>query len=441
MGKMLRDKERRDTGLLVFMALVTIVFLVYIFLPGGKGKPKPEPKPDPGDQTVTHPTDTNGGQTPPIKKNTVKKPKGTGKKITKKTIEIPLTEPPPDPLKIAMDKLNGELETRLKKKYSRIVASAFPFLTYKMAGLKTKLETVEDETLRKYSKISFYDLDTLASAPLPEAYSDGLKFNALLSLFLVKLRNEGIAPKLDALPLEEFKKSIHLDFYRLLFYEIQEDYQLLPVLFYFTRLMKRIHIYPETDRTTFFKEKIKPLHDLTEGKLLVNLKELLRFSASPGRFRIRWREDDAIMGDDKNEYGNLSFRVFHFLGQSYLLFPDNKNKKSNRWLKDLIQSDPGNIELTQLEIVGENPADPVKLHKILYTPINSQFVVLLKSYNRNGGSAFLDALVTWRIENFHKELKAIDFTRAGEDKKAFKKQLADFGSYLKKNLKDALGIK
>ena len=413
LGKILKDKEKRDTALLIAMGLVTIAFLLYIFIPTGPGKP------------IEKPVSTDNGN-----------PKQQQEKIEKKTpvTPTPPTEEKKDEKKQFCDLLNEKLEYELNSIYLGILVSNDPFENFWVETLQKVFDDFKDDTLNKLRKFSFYDLHDIPSLPIPPEFNDTLKFNLLESLLLIKMKEEGIAKKFENIPNNELRKTINFDFYGLINNEVQKDYQLMPILFYYTVLMKRLHIYPEIDGFRFFKSRIGHIRDLTPGKYLIRLKESLSFSASLGKYRIQWEEYDPIGANDKRVYGNLSLKTFTFLRQDYLVFPDLDNPENNLWIKELREADSGEIELIEFDITGEDPSKPREVKKIYYAPVSSRFVVLLKEYEPGNDDGYLNAMVTKRMTDFHKSLREIDFSLPvdKEGKKAFKMQLDEFGKYLKK---------
>ena len=155
--------------------------------------------------------------------------------------------------------MSKKIEFELNAVYLSILISADPFENYRVETLEKVFDEFKNDILDKLYKFSFYDLKEILTLPIPEEYSDSLKFNLILSLFLIKQKEEGIIKKLETLPQSEFEKIINFDFYQLANNEVQEDYQLIPVLFYFAALMRRMPIYPVEDSADFFKEKINPL--------------------------------------------------------------------------------------------------------------------------------------------------------------------------------------
>lgn len=434
LGKIFKEKDKRDSALLIGMAVITIAFMVYIFVPMGK-KEKKAPEPEPPKTTAAQETALEEEPQPTPKPVLRLFPKRKKKKEPEPVIE----EPKEDPLLAMLRDLNDKLDRQLKQVYSQFIKSRTSFAELPVKDLEKILKDFHHDTIDKLFKFSFYDLNQLASFRFPEQFNqpETLRFNLFLSMFLVKLREEKIVDKFGELTDGEFESMVNVDAYGLLGNEPQEDYHLIPILFYFKELSKRLPVYPVSDEPGFFKEKIQSIRDLTASKYLVQIREALRFSISRVRYRIRWREADSMLGDDKAEYGGIRLRTYHFLDQYYLVFPDAEQVGNNRWMNELADSDNGDIELVELDITSEDPIKPLHLRTIIYSPGDSRFVVLLKEkdYTVSTGDNFLHYRFKQRMKRFHRNFIKLRFgwnpkSEAGE--KLFKKQLEAFGNFLKK---------
>lgn len=403
---MFKSKESRDTALLVFMAVVILAFLFYMFFPSGKGKEK---------------TNENNNQNP------------IPDKFKKPTQKIKLPEEIEPTEKRILEEFSEKIAAQLNPVFANMLESENPFRDYKIEKLKTLLLESENILVEKLYKFSFFDLPDIGRLKFPESYSDSLKFNLFVSLFLIKIQEEFIEEAFLSLPNVEVEKLVDFDIYGLLGFEIEKDYQLIPILFYFKHLVRQLNLYPAKDVTLFFKEGIENLRDLSDSKCLIKIRELLAFSQRKEKFRIEWLEEDGIFADDKQEYKNLNLTIFNFLKQDYLIFPDAKNSENNRWIKELCKADPGDIELELLKIQNEDPSRRLNMYKIVYTPINAQFVVLLNDYTPGRGEGFLNRLVMKRKEDFLKNFTIIDFSRQDANPELFSKELDKFGHHLKKN--------
>ena len=407
---MLKSKDNRDTLLLIFMALIIIAFFLYIFLPLGKGEKKPSPAESP--KTISTKTRTS----PPK----FKLPE-----------EIEPTE------ESVLEAFNQKLETRLAALWAGIMNSDPPFRNYDIEPLKTLLLEPGNNLVEKLYKFSFFDLNDIARLEFPAAYSNSLKFNLFVSLFLIKIQEEFVTQAFASLPKIEVEKLVNFEVYNLLGQEIEKDYQFIPILFYFNHLLQGVNLYPAEDITHFFKAGIENLRDLSDSKGLVKIQELLAFSQQSEPYRIEWSEEDGIFGNDKKTYKNLPLKVFRFLKQDYLIFPGGGSGEYDQWIKELCRSDSGDIELESLTIQNEDPSRQVKALKIVYTPVNGQFTVLLKEYEPGMEEGFWGRLVKKRMEEFHKNFIIIDFSLKESDPRLLKKELKSLGTHLKKNMPKA----
>lgn len=410
---MFKNKERRDTILLLIMAAVTIAFLVYVLVPFGGG-------------------DNNGGKSPPIG------PKPDTPPIKPdQPVQQVLPDEPSE--KDVLDDLNQKIESILNTLYTDIVHAEEPFENYDITSLKNLPEEFQNKLVDKLYRFSFSDLKDIPRLEFPETYSNALKFNLYVSLFLLKVREEGIERKLADTPNAEFAKTLNLECFQLLRSEIEEDFQLLPVLFYFKLLVQRLDPYQPEDMTAFFKQGTSHMRDLTPQKLLIRIREILSFSQHTESYRLHWKEHDTLSADDKETYNGLSFTTYNFLTQEYLVLPDKNTTGSGRWLTDLCNSDSGNIEMKEFSIQNQDPSRKTGIQKIIYTPLKNTFVVVLKESvpaAANPDEGFLTYLLARRMLEFHRSYTILDFRglaeKLKEEQKAFRESLEAFGNYLKK---------
>jgi len=406
---MLKSKDTRDTILLIFMTLIIVVFLVYIFVPK---KDKPQKKDIP---SIEHPIIKNS---PPPEK-----------------IKIPEESVPAE--KSILEAFNQKIENELSTIAAGIFASPQPFKAFDTENLKKILLEPGSELLEKLCKFSFFDLDDILHISFPESFNNSLKFNLFVSLFLMKIQEEMVDKAFESLPKVELKKLVNFDIYNLIDNEIESEYQLIPLLFYFKHLIRQLNIYPAEDNTLFFKNGCRELRDLTTGKYLVKILDLLGFSKQKENFYIEWVEEDGIFSDDKDIYKNVSLNVYHFLKQKYLVFPDPENAANNIWIKDLCHSDRGDIELKYLDLKNQDPSRQLEVRQIIYTPMNHRFIALLESLPQKEmeNKDILGRLVMKRMEEYHKSYLTIDFNLKETEYKLWVEDLKKFGKQLKKNLK------
>jgi len=409
---MLKTQDQRSIFILVVMLIVIILFFVYLFIPSGGEEENDFLK------EKAHKT---------IKKSTLKlKEKKSSNNL--------------------FYKFNSEIENELNEIYKSVIESNEIFIDYKTERLKEiinkpGIEKKMGKDLRAFVKIlnwlkklSFFDLNEIKELDFPESVDKRLKFNIYVSIFLIKIKEEEIFESINEFSNKEFKKIVDLKIYDLINNEVDQDFQILPILFFFNNIVKRVNIYSDIDSFIFFKEGIKNIKDLSPGKPLIKMRDLLNFSYEFQNYIIEWTEYDKLDPDDIKVYMNLKLKTFHFLKQYYLVFPDIETMKNNIWIKDLCESDSGDIELIRFKISNENPSQSLKIKKILYSKDGSNFIVLLKEFKRFKDHGFFNRIIENRLELYLKNFKIIDFSEDKINKELFKNKLEEFGNYLKKNI-------
>ena len=406
--EMLKTQDQRSIFILVVMLIVITLFFVYLFVPSGE-KEKHEKKRD----------------------FLVKRVK-------------PLTENRPS--KNMLYEFNSEIENELNEIYKSVIESNETFIDYKTERLKEiinkpGIEKKMGKDLRAFVKIlnwlkklSFFDLNEIKELDFPESVDKRLKFNIYVSIFMIKIKEEEIFENINEFSNKEFEKIVDLKIYDLINNEIDQDFQILPILFYFNNIVKRLNVYPNKDTFLLFKEGIKNIKDLSPGKPLIKMRDLLNFSYEFQNYRIEWTEYDKFDPDDIKVYTNLKLKTFHFLKQYYLVFPDIETMKNNIWIKDLCESDSGDIELIRLKISNEDPSQNLKIKRILYSEDGLNFIVLLKEFKRFKDHGFFNRIIENRFELYLKNFKIIDFSEDEINKELFKDKLEEFGNYLKRNI-------
>ena len=339
--------------------------------------------------------------------------------------------------------LNQRLEEELDRSFGFFLDSPLPFQNYPVENLKLILaEKNHDQTgeevfnqffefLEKANRIGFYDLSDLFRMDSYRGINKRLKFNIYIALFMLKLKDENILQEVLELPDIIFKKIVNCRPYHIIDNEVVTNFQCFPVLFYFYSLVERLNIFPQSDSTGFFCERIGDICDLSPKKFITRSNDFLSFSVENQKYRISWIEEDHLSPDDHGTYANLMLKTFVFLKQSYLLFPDFQNHGSNIWLEELRRADSGDIELTELKIASEDAAKNLQIQTIFYMPGKSQFVALLKGYDFSREDDFLYRVLHRRIMNFQNTFLSVKFASRFLDPKSFKKELLNFGIYLK----------
>ena len=408
---MFKDKDSRDTALLIIMAIITVLFIMYLLTPNKERK---------ANQQTDRGTSTSGDVQRVI-----------AKLFTKQ-----------DLLKILEDRVGREL----KQLFEEIVESPRFFEGYDQQGLvaiyrafikkgETNLEFKDiARTLDRYLKLSFYDLKDIHTIQFPENFPNTLKFKTYLSLFLIRIKEEGMVSRLSQLSFPVVKQLVDFNSYKFLGSEIFEDYQSLPVLFYFHILLRDINVYSENNNFQFFLEKLEAFKDLTQGKYLIKIRELLHFVVEPVEFRIYWEEYDSLNPNDKKTYSGLKIPLYSFLGQKYLVFPDKRNGDNNIWIEELCDADSGAIELINLNIQSLDPNKQFTIERICYSPLNARFVVLLSGFKGEGVEGFINKVVSHGLNKFHRYFIVIDYLKFGNMPDLIKKDLEKFGAHLHRNI-------
>lgn len=405
---MLKNKERRDTFLLVCMGVVMVLFVLYLLVPFGKTK-KISPAPE---RPVHRPA------------------KPAGVSVQSENNDY-------------FWLLNQRLESELDRISEVIWNSDQAFTDYPTGTLEEilSIDKTDEKTrdahplffslLQKARKIGFYDLKDLFQFSFPDFISGRLKFNLFVSLFLLKLKSENVTSEILDFPDALFRRVVTCVPYLAIDNEIDQNYQALPVLFYFQALAGRLNVFPAADTTAFFRNRMADIRDLSPGKWMAGVMELVDFSEDMQPFRIFWKESDFLDPDDTGVYPNLNLATLVFLKQIYQVFPDFENPVSSAWIKKLCEADTGDIELVELEISSEDPGKKIGVEKIFYTPGKSQFIVLLRACDFAGSASMLNRLVSSRMEAFIENFFVVDFRLKYLDPPSFKKGLLQFGHFLK----------
>lgn len=406
----MKSKERRDTLLLIAMAIIFILFLVYLFVPLGHRN----------SESAEGRTDGAGDQ---IKKPRIRK---TGQDFF-------------------LD-LNRRIETELAEILVSLKKSPQPFRDYPVDGLKKILFPSADpadiskeliplyEVINKASRINFYDLKDIFEFDFPKGADNTLIFNLYTALFMIKLREENVLREIHEFPDTVFKRIVNCCPYLRIKNEIEKDFQSLPVLFYFSMLLQRLDMFPVNDAAAFLKERIGDIRDLSPGKIIGRVASWLNFSQDPRIYRITWTEEDDLNPNDHKSYPNLKINTYTFLGRKYLVFPDYMHPENNEWIRDLQKSDSGNIELVDFQLFDEDPVKNIHIQAIYYAPGTSRFVVLLDKRDLTGESYFPGNLVYHRLRDVRQYFLTVNFVSRFNDVEAFKTELINFGHFIKKQI-------
>jgi len=418
---MLKSKDRRDTFLLVFMAVIIILFLIYLFIPLSE---------------KTVPVETGIPTTPPA---VVGDPTPTGSTPASTATEASPLEP-----------YQREIAAAIEEILIHIQGEEEPFSTYPVEALTRVLsrETLNErfgasETtgnwvdelsslVEKYRRLEFYDLGDLVKADFPEACDARLRFGIYLSLFLVKARGHAVLREMDDLPDAMLERVLDLSPYHWLGNELEEDYQTLPLLFYFNVIVRRLNPYATEDRWGFFRRGLEGMKDLTPRKTCNRIRDLLSFSRQDKSYRVSWIERDSLNPDDRGVFNGVVLPTYDFLKQCYLVLPVPGDARSNHWIQALCETDAGDIELVSLQIVPEELGETGMARAIHFDPERSRFVVVFRACNFALEHDVIRTLLAHRMQVLQSRLGSVDLLTVSERDDAYEEELIAFGHHLKK---------
>lgn len=416
---MFRKKENRDTLLLIFMAAAFIGFLAYLFLPQ-KITPVKNP--------------TNNTQT----KSNQQKEKNHQKKIKfkndaqKSDINSILSQE-----EALIQGINLRLKEALNTLFIRCTKGEMPFVNFKAPQLTGLLEELNQKIaspslkdhLKKLCNVSFFELYDYFFGYFSLQEMEDFKFNLYLALFLTKINLEDTLSKICDLPENKVVPLLQLEFYQLLGNEVQEDYQLFPVLVFYYVLLEKVDILVPGELCPLLNKELKEIRDFTPAKFLLKIRESLELYREKDQFIINWIEEDGISSDDKGSYKNQELEIIHFLNQKFIIF-DFKKRGKDPWIVELCDADSGEIELVDLEIFNQSPSKNQSVQRIYYARNSSRFVVFLDQEFLSS-SGILAMLVRERVNRYFSNYNKIEFGSKESNIEQFKADLKEFGNYLK----------
>lgn len=398
---MFKNKKNRDSALLIFMGFVMIVFLIYIFSPNG-------------DKTKTEKTQSKSFQNHKNSKAFIRQSsESNGTKNTETFLKDVKDE-----LIVIQDLItSGE-------------SPFFPPGTEKLEELfKTRAEQGKEVPFEKILRFRFRDLDKIFETDFLKSIKNSEKFDIYISLFLLQANKEMIATQSSGWTLKELSENAILKSYKIINFEIQEDYQTIPLYFYTWLFIKKDPIFPPSTETIDFFNKMKKIKDLSGGQILNSLKNITSYSQELKNFSIQWTEYDPLDPDDTGNYKGVKFKVHSWINFKFIVFP-GENEKT--WIKDLIKSDRGEFELKDLEISEEIPEGKRIVRSILYSSNLSKFIAIIEEPVIFSTNFLIDKLLKDKIEGLKKNFIEVDMLNRYRDKKKFTADLMKFGKYIYK---------
>ncbi|MEN8153317.1 MAG: hypothetical protein ABFR75_04785 [Acidobacteriota bacterium] len=398
---MFKSKKNRDTALLFFMALILILFILYMIFPPGENESK---KMNIADL--------------PVKDKVKKINSGPGEIVNASDISEPLRE---ELNNIFNNISSGKTEINI-----------FPVsgISSILAGLRMDKEGCSMEKLLRYS---FRDIWQITTADCGEEINNSERFDIYTALFLNRLNKDNIFDRLFNSTTNEINRFINLTPYDLINNEIVEDYQLLPVMVYSTLIIRSLDIFGDPESGNNLLLALNKIKDLTKSQYLNSIKDILSSSRGIKKYTISWTEYDPIDPDDKGMFKNVVTDTNTFFKYNFFTFPDNTRPASNIWINELADADNGSIELRELKIVEETPGERLTARSIFYSPNISRFIVIMDSPAPLLKGKYILKLYREKTDEILRNYISINFSEKISDEKKFRKKLLKFGKYLYRN--------
>lgn len=398
---MFKSKKNRDSVLLAFMALIVILFVLYIIFPQEKKTLKEEV-----------PVTLQG-------KNGIKDIKsGPGKN------------------EYAGDH-NELLRKELRTIFNMVSSAEKGINLISVKEINSVFVLLKENTegcpVDKLLRYSFRDLGQIATTDCGGKTSNFNKFDIYIALFLVRLNRENIIDRSVNNTIAEINELVNLNPYQLINNEIEEDYQLLPLMIFTSLIVNKLDIFGIPETSIEFLSALGNIKDLTKSQHLNLIKDLLRYSKGIKKYEINWIEHDVIGPDDKGFFKNVVTETHSFFKHNFLTFPDNSRPDSNIWIRKLTDADNGSIELNDLKIVEETLGERLSARSILYSPNISKFIVIMNSPAPKIEGAFILKLYRDKMDEVYRNYTSVIFSEKISAEKEFIEKLLKFGKYLYKN--------
>jgi len=396
---MFKSKKNRDSALLIFMALVMVVFLLYLFFPSASENDKN------GNVPVKK---VKSGRSHVEKQKLIKEDKSSFANLREifrgyfnsvNTGDRIITN-------IPADKIDEELRRLFGEKYSEEIGRA---LKYRLRDLDRAIDVFKDTEL-----------------------SDRDKFDLYTALFLIRAFGEDIIGRSLNFTLGEIKELLNLKHYSFINNEATENYQTIPVIIYADILIKKVDIFQPGEDIAIFSKMVDKIGDITPMQHINSLKDIFSFSKELRKFSFSWVEKDALDPDDKGEYKNISIRRRKSFKLQYLLFPDPEKGGDNTWIRDLVNADNGSIELADLKIADETPGENFSAKSIIYSAGTSRFIIVMDSPSFVSERGYIAIMLNAKMKRVNSENVVINFAEKLYSKKEFRDKIGNFGKFLYK---------
>lgn len=407
MTPILRNKQKRDTVLFWGMLMLTLAFLLYLFLPGSRSATK-RLLPG-GDQTGDVSDAPDAGD----------------------------DESYGDRLATLLDKV---FQSSLRDSVSRETAPA--------AILARHLDKVDQlgrtnsgrEALRHWLQrardIGVFELGDPRILAVPEFVPKENVFRLYLALFMLKLEHPDGLAQLREASVERLLTILSSPIFGTVDWEIHVDAEAFPAVTVFRIWLERSDLYPHTHPGPALVQHLDRFRDFSPGRWITRLRQWADFSFQVRTFRVEWVEDDGIMGKDRGVYADLRQPVYRFLGQEYGIIPGTSSGSLPDWLNDLIASDSGDIELVSIRMASTETQRPMLSPRcIWYNPLGSRFIVVFSTWEAGSDHPRnpLDEWIRDRCDAYHQAYRCLTVWDKETDQTAEqRKELLRFSRFLKR---------
>jgi len=396
---MFTSKKNRDSALLIFMALVMLVFMLYIFFPSKKTPGKTEKD--------------------PVKiKN--------GKKIS-----IPVD---PDEKETANPDVFRGLRGVLTDYFNGVNNGDRPVSLIPSAEIESELRSSLEEShapeINRALKYRLRDLNRAIDVFRDSGLSDEQKFDLYIGLFLIKSADEDILGRCLNFTSDEVQALLDLSFYKLIGNEATENYHAVPVIHYADLLAAKSDIFSPGEEVFKFSNALKDISDISPMQQINSVRDLFGYSTELRNYSFSWVEKDALDPDDRGDYKNVTVRRRKFFRLQYLIFPDPGKGGDPTWIRDLLKSDGGSFELSDMSVSDETPGENYAARSLIYSESTSRFIIIMDSPSPVSERGYVSLMFRTKMDRINTENNVINFSEKLYSKKEFRNRLEKFGRFL-----------
>lgn len=407
MSPILKNKQRRDTLLFWGMLALTVAFLLYMFWP----------TPGPGTVGSFQPEDVAD-------------------------VEIAAGDSDDTTFSGRLDYLLDAAFKAAVNGFTTLESAPFEELSAHLDKIGQLGRTGSGrEALKRWRldsrDIGIFELGDPRVLAVPEFVPPRLAFRIYLALFILKSREPESGAQLREASCERLLGILGAEIFQTVAWEIRFNPAAYPILVVFQAWLERTEIYPTEHPGHAWAKHLDRFRDFSPGQLVTRLRHLIDYSTQVRTFSLEWIEDDGIFGSDRGAYAELRLRVHRFLGQEYVILPGAPGEAPPLWLRELADSDAGNIELSSFRIIGSEIPRPAYVPDCAwYNPLGDRFIVVF-SGNEEPSERMLTPLERWirdRRSVYHRGYHRLDMKENASqgDESLRKRQMRHFGVFLKR---------